>query len=236
MSTIIDINHETGDLTQYDSTATDGGDLSVASAAALAGTAYGLSCLIDDTTVLIARKNITKSVQLRLRVYLDPNSLTMANNDTFALVNLKQGAGSYSQIAYLSLRYLTATGYRLVMYAKNDAGTIIGPDTCDITDAPHYVEIYLVRAADSGSNNGTLQWWVDGSDQGATTGIDNYNLMSDQNWYLDFGAPASDLDAGTSGTFYLDEIVVNDDGGLIGPVSAGQSMGSRVLYYARMRH
>jgi hypothetical protein len=37
MSIIINIDHETGDLTQYTSTVTDSGDLSVAVGAALAG-------------------------------------------------------------------------------------------------------------------------------------------------------------------------------------------------------
>lgn len=41
LGTIININHETGDLSQYTNTVTDSSDLSVTAPAALAGTSYG---------------------------------------------------------------------------------------------------------------------------------------------------------------------------------------------------
>jgi hypothetical protein len=42
---------ESGDFSAWSSATTDGGDLSVTSAAALAGS-YGMQALIDDTNIL----------------------------------------------------------------------------------------------------------------------------------------------------------------------------------------
>lgn len=220
MSVLFNIDHSTGDLSQYTSTVTDSGDLSVTSGAALAGTNYGLSCLIDDTTAIFGRIHLAGAVtQTRLRFYFDPNSLTMANNNTFILAYFAQNGGSFLRTWYLDFRYLSATGYRLILRGLTDGGSVPVNDVCDISDAPHYIEIHSVRAATDVSADGTLQWWVDGVDQGTFTGIDNYNLFADYNGRFIVGATA-DLDTGTSGTFYLDEFKANDDGSVIGPVGA----------------
>lgn len=216
LGTIIDIDHETGDLSQYTSSVTDGGDLSVAAGAALAGTGYGLSCLIDDTTSIYGLKTFNKAATLRLRFYIDPNTLTMADNDIFETCRIGQAGGSYSILSSIELKYVTGTGYILQFRAYNDANAAT-PDTCNITDAPHYVEALIVRAATDVSADGTAQWWVDGVNQGTVTGIDNYNRMEDQNMRVILG-PCSGIDVGTSGTLFLDELIINNDGSEIGPV------------------
>jgi hypothetical protein len=62
--------------------------LSAAAAAALASTAWGLSCLIDDTVAIYGKKTIvlTGKSYLRWRIYIDPNTLAMENNNTFYFV------------------------------------------------------------------------------------------------------------------------------------------------------
>jgi hypothetical protein len=52
MAVVADIDLESGDLSEFSGTVTDGGDLSVTQAAALAGSEYGLQCVIDDTTAV----------------------------------------------------------------------------------------------------------------------------------------------------------------------------------------
>jgi hypothetical protein len=61
------IDHTTGDLTQYDSTSTNGGNLSVAAAAALCGTSYGLSCVIDGANPMYGQKDISSPTSGKLR-------------------------------------------------------------------------------------------------------------------------------------------------------------------------
>ena len=70
------LTHDTGDLTEYTSTVIDGGDLSVTTAAALAGTSHGLQVVIDDSTAIYGQKDFSASALIRFRFYIDPNSLS----------------------------------------------------------------------------------------------------------------------------------------------------------------
>ena len=83
MSTVFTATHEAGDFSEYTTSVTDSGDLSVTSAAALAGTTKGISVLIDDTTAIYAYKALASAQTtnvVRYRFYIDPNSITMSNS------------------------------------------------------------------------------------------------------------------------------------------------------------
>jgi hypothetical protein len=219
MAVIIDIDHETGDLSQYSSTVGGGADLTVSVGAALAGTSYGLNVAIDDTTGDYGRKDITKVSTLRVRFYFDINSLTMGNGNSFEIFRVSQNGGSFNSLMFCNLSYTTVGGYKVECLAKNDAGANVLNDNATISDAPHYVEILGVRAATDVSADGSYEWWLDGVSQGSAASVDNYNYFFDFNYRVLLGA-ISGIDAGTSGTLYLDELVANDDGGEIGPATA----------------
>ena len=112
-------------------------------------------------------------------------------------------------LAKNSGNYQLAQGIRLDSFAYSYGGYYT------ITDAPHYIEMYLIRSTGAGDSNGSLQLWVDGVSKETLTGKDNYDIFTDVG-QVRMGAILG-VDAGTSGTFYLDELVVNDDGGAIGP-------------------
>jgi hypothetical protein len=219
MSVVATIDFSTGDLTQFTTTVTDGGEISAAAGAALAGTNYGMSVLIDDTTAAFGRKVLAAAYPtLRYRFYIDPNSLTMADTNEFRVMNVNQSGGSYYSPTYINL-YMTGGNYTLRLFQCRDtSGGVVATDNCTITDAPHYVEVNMVSAATSSSSDGSYQWWVDDVDQGTLTGVDNYNIMNDNALRLLWGAQ-SNIDVGTSGTFYLDELIANNDGGAIGPLA-----------------
>jgi hypothetical protein len=217
MAIIINIDHSTGNLTQYTDTTTDGGDLSVTVGAALASTNYGLNVLIDDTNTKRGEFDFTKVGTLRLRYYFDLNTISMTDGAGFVMTQITQNGGGYGVISQISAEYNIATGYRIYFWVKNDAGAATVLDQLDITDVPHYVEFKVVRAATDISADGTAQWWVDGIDQGSFTNIDNYNNMYDADFHLRVGAEQF---GGTSvGTIFIDEIKANDDGSLIGPLT-----------------
>lgn len=212
---VFDLGHESGDFSNYTSSTTDSGDLSISAAAALNGSGYGLSALMDDATAIYVRKNtITQTPNYRYRFYFDPNSTTMGNAEVLSIQEWEQNAGTDIVLVYLY--YYTATGYQLRLYAKDDAGTNVMNDSFNISDAPHYIEVSGVQASTDVSSDGSYEWWVDGVSQGSATSVDNYNRLSDTTWRMTVGV--NGVDAGTSGTFYWDDLVANSDGTLIGPV------------------
>jgi hypothetical protein len=197
---IFEIGHETGDLTEYDSTTTDGGDLSVTAAAALGGTDYGLSAFIDDTNVIYGEKTFTLTSNVyRLRFDIDPNTLTMAHNDNFPVNVTLDGTQRAKTLVYLG--YSTATGYRIQLAVGNDTGWSFTGWSA-ITDAEHYVEVQVQYASSATASDGTATLWIDGVEQQQMTGIDLFDLAKPDR--ARFGALLG-IDAGTSGTLYLDE-------------------------------
>jgi hypothetical protein len=201
-------------LTEYDSTTTDGGDLSVTAAAALGGTDYGLSALIDDTNVIYGEKTFTLTSSVySLRFYIDPNTLTMANNDNFPVNVTLAGTQRARTLVYLG--YSTANGYRIRLAVGNDTGWSF-TGWYAITDAEHYVEVQVQYASSATASDGTATLWIDGVEQQQMTGIDLFDLAKPDRARL--GALLG-IDAGTSGTLYLDEFKFNDNGTEIGEVA-----------------
>ena len=217
MANVWAFNLENGALTGLTQS---GSDMSVTTAAKLAVTSYGISALIDDTTdnYLYPTASSQATGRCRWRFYFDPNGLSMANNDEFTLFQLRYSTSSYS-LAFIKLIYATVGGYRIYAQAVNDvpAGVSTGVYTLPSTnDGPHYIECDLKRATNSSSNDGSIELFIDGTSQEKISTIDNYDRFANFNSFR--WGPHTTKPATTSGTFYLDELIVNNDGRVIGPV------------------
>jgi hypothetical protein len=217
MAVVFNIDNETGNLTQYTNTS---GSVSAINGAALVGS-YGLNVVVS-ATVAWARKTATQAAVARFRFYVDPNTITMANGDGFVIQNLQQNASPYTVFEQIQLKYVSGSGYQLAIDINNDAG-YLATYTQNITDAPHYVEVNFVRASGSASLDGTFEWWIDGTSKNTRASIDNYNKFADQQWQTSIGA-VTGRDAGTSGTIFLDDWVLNNDGSTIGPANAATAL------------
>lgn len=231
MSVIADIDVDDGTFDEFDSTTTDGGDLSVAVAAALASTVEGISCLIDDTTSIYAEDNYTQlgtRSDCRYRFYIDPNGLTMDDSTNHQVLRFLSGTSMRSQV---SLGFTTGGGFRIRGSIRNDAGTTINGDWENISDAEHYVEVLARYATGESADDGILRVWIDGSQVNELTNVDLFTRDSSDT--LRIGA-ASGVDSGTSGTQYIDQLVMNDDGSEIGAHSAGISI-PIVQHHRRMQ-
>lgn len=217
MSIIIDIDHEGGDLSEYSSTATDAGSLSVAAGAALASSNYGLSCVIDDNNLIYGQATLgtaNTSGTMRLRFYIDPNTISMGNNDVFSVLI----AFNSSNFGVVNVQLLYGnSSYKISPFVVDDAGSSVSLGTHVITDEPHYIELKLTRATSDSANNGTAEVWIDGTSKQSSTTLDNYNRFVNLS-YVRIGA-VQGIDTTTRGTIYLDELIVNDDGNLIGPAT-----------------
>jgi len=216
MSELINISLET-DLSEFTSTVTDGGDLSWSADAALGGTSGGMSLLIDDTTPIYGTYDLetaSTSGTVRMRFYIDPNTLDCGST-SFTLLELRNS--SASRICRLHIYHATAYSLSFNIFDDADSTDFIGTWT-EISNEEHYVEFQIV----GGSGTGTAQWWIDGESVASEGSKDNDTKLASFDVLLIGAAPAGDaIDAGTTGTFYIDEIVINDDGSEIGPVITG---------------
>lgn len=225
MAELFDINLET-DLSEFDSTVTDGGDLSQSGAAALAGTSGGLSCLIDDANGIYGQCNVANETELRYRIYFNPNGLTMADYDNFHLIN----ENNYDYL----LRFKRLSGkYYIYGRVMTDGGLVSTPDI-EISDAAHCIEVHMKRSSAPGADDGFIKIWVDqsvpyGAADAEATGLDDDTCDYDE---FRIGA-VEGIDAGTSGTIYFDEIIIRNDGSEIGPVVGGVAV--QADYYRRRR-
>jgi len=203
------------DLSEYTGTVTDGGDLSVHVDAAMAGTTRGLHCVIDDTTEIYGWKTLAGAfTQVRFRFYLDPNSMTIGDGDSFGICTCYSVAGTVSTV-YLG--YTIASGYQIVGGWKDDEGGWTWSDWILISDVDHYIEVHSVAETGDGNNDGTGEIWLDGSSEDTVANLGNWGMFDSGLSSMHIGALWT-VPASAEGTLYLDELKANDDGGEIGPV------------------
>lgn len=191
---------ETGDFSAWSSTVTDSGDLAVTEAAAINGT-YGMAVLIDGTGAIYAQDDTpTGLTTYRAGFYIDPNGLTMADNDEFNVFRAVKEADTTCFI--VALKYTTVGGYFIRALDRTDAGNF-SKATSDyaITDAPHRVDVYWTASTGVGANNGTMALYIDGVFKQTVTAIDSDTEVVD---FVRLGA-TQNIDVGTSGTFYIDD-------------------------------
>jgi len=222
MSEIINISLES-DLSEFTSTVTDGGDLYWSADAALAGTDGGMAVFINDTTSIFGEYTLgtpNTSGVMRGRFYLDTNNISMATDTGNYIFNCKRVTAG-SDLCEIHFSW-SGTSYQLSFRFYGDGGAT-NSSFYNITDTPHYIEIILVRATSSIASDGYMSMWVDGAFKETISDQDNYDTF-DQLGYLKWGATYG-VDATTSGTYYIDEIVVNDDGSEIGPVAPAADLG-----------
>ena len=192
MADLWNITHESNDLSEYDSTQTDFGDLSTSASAALASTGYGLDIFINDTNAIYGQVNQTDpGADFRYRFHIDPNSITMASGDEFE-VNKVTITGSPWTVYQTYLTY-NGADYRLRFRSVEDDGTATSSYTT-ITDAEHYVEVYIEQASSSVAGDGQHRFWVDGGLEATHSSLDNYDNIENMAT-VRFGAPG-ELDAG----------------------------------------
>jgi hypothetical protein len=212
MATLFDVDFEENDKSDLDAQ-TQPGDLAT-SAPGLAATNFKLNVTINDVNPVYGEMNTLGSTTgyARTRFYLDPNTLTMADGDEFHILYLLNS--STQTIGRVTLRYTAADGYRVRAALINDAAGWVNGTNQDITNAEHCIEYMLVRASTNTVSDGRCYLRIDGVLVDSVTGEDNYDRFDDFDaaWL----GGASGIDAGTSGTFYVDEWFANDNGDVIG--------------------
>ena len=214
--------HAESDLTEFTSTATNGGDFSWSAAAALAGTSGGVSCLVNDSSAMYGYKSHSAVSGLRLRLYINLNTLSVSAGAYLCLLWLDNAADDDRYIVYLLPSRV------LKLYAVTDAGgwTNVGTGTLDAGE--NYVEFSF----HAGASSGIARMWINGTLACESTSIDNDAYSDD---IAKFYIGKTDLSGTISGTFYIDEIVMTDDYTTeIGPVAAAGGALHRLVSPVRL--
>lgn len=188
---------ESGNLSAWSASVVDGGDLSVAAAAALVG-GQGLQAVLDDNVSLyLTDDRPAAETRYRARFYFDPNTIAMTNGDAHFL--FYGYAGTSTLVTRLEFRRSSGV-YQIRAALRNDASTYTSTSWFTLSDAPHAVEIDWRAASGAGANNGGLTLWLDGVQRADLTGVDNDTRRIDR---VQLGAVAG-VDSGTRGTYYFD--------------------------------
>ena len=182
---------ESGSFSAWSANATNSGNLSVTSNARLAGN-YGLQATISNTTAMYVRDDSPNAEpRYRARFSFHPNSITMASGN---YIYLLQGHDTTNQVILFVQFYRSSTGYQLRARAYDSTlANYVNTPYVTITNAMHTVEV-------DWGNDGHLNFWIDGVQQGNLTGINNSIYKMDS---VRFGAPYMSA-SGTSGSYYLD--------------------------------
>ncbi len=172
----------------------------VNSAAAMAGL-LGLSVGIPSAVNRVARfSGPVNEIVFNLEFLFDPNSIVMANGDSFFLVtNLSAGAGG---AAFQVLLIKNGANYESRVIGKTDAGGNMNLPDFIIQDTAQLIGIEWTAAINPGDNDGSIEAFVNGVSVGSRFDIDNDTHDVQR---VDTGAVAG-IDPGTSGTIFFDNI------------------------------
>jgi len=190
---------ESGDLSGWSSTVTDGGDLSVSASAAYQSN-YGLRALINDTSNLIAvDASPVSEPHYRTRFYFNPNLLTMSSGNAHFIFD---GMDIAVNATVSRVELIRESGaYKLRAKILNDAYTYLNTSKFTISNGWHVIEIEWQASSAPGANNGFLTLWIDGTLKQTLSNVDNDMHTIGE---VRLGATAG-LDAGTSGSMYFDK-------------------------------
>ena len=166
---------ESGGLGAWSSASTDGGDLSVTGAAALAGS-FGLQGVVDDTAGLFVQDDSPEDEgRYRVRFSVDPNGFdpgeAAGKRRTRVLIAF-QDAPTRRLLAVV-LRRLNGQ-YAIGARARQDDNTQVSTPFFNIADVPLFVDVAWTRASTPDANDGRLDLWIDGAHVSTLPGLDNH--------------------------------------------------------------
>jgi hypothetical protein len=152
---------------------TDGGDLSVTSAAGMKGTGYGLQAVADDTNPIFAlHDTLADETRYRARFWFDPNSFDPGVAESHRRIRIFLGMSDTLRVVTLVCQLAVTGEYRLRGRIRNDTGARDNTPFVVITDEPHLVE-FEWRRSDPGASNGSFELWIDGQSVTRLDALDN---------------------------------------------------------------
>ena len=180
--------------------------LDVNANAALGGSNFGLEVLIDGSTngVYVAENAQHNNETIyRAEWRMNHNNIAMDEGAGHNVFLARQVMPNRNNLR-VSLAVLSSE-YKVIYRAKKEgAGTAFcGKFTINAAGGGARAGVEVVPASGAGMNNGICRLFKNGAMQFENTNVSNFGLEVDA---VRFGAPkGSDIDATTSGSFYLDD-------------------------------
>jgi hypothetical protein len=193
---------ESGGLSAWSSSATDGGDLFPSVLAAMKFTGVGLQGQVDDTASLFVQDDTpVDEDRYRARFYVntndfDPGEASGAHRTRIFIVFEEAPT---RRLAAIVLKR-SAGAYSVMGRARLDDDTQADTGFFDIAAGVHFVELDWKRSSSPSANDGTFELWIDGVSRSTLSGLDNSRSAVD---FVRLGALS--VKTGASGTLYWDE-------------------------------
>lgn len=187
---------ESGDLSYWDWTTTDGGDLSVSAQSAAVGN-YGMQALIDDSNEIVLYGHAPNNEKhYSARFYFDPNDVQSPNGG-FYLTALSSDSG---WVACILFEPQGNDHYSLNLCGKDDSGNWIETESVLITDEWQAVEVEWKAATAVASNDGYIKLFIGDQLAASLESID-----SDTQFVTQVTLGVIDTPTSASGIVYFDE-------------------------------
>ena len=160
----------------------------------------------DATASYVQDSSPSAEATYRVRFYVNLRTLQMQNGERFDVFAAYNGADpvppATSGVPVLRLEVDQISGVKnLVAFARTDSGAELQTASFPLPSGWRSIEIDWAKATAAGANDGRLGLWIDGTARTGLSSLDNDTLTLN---YDRWGAVAG-LDAGTSGSFRLDD-------------------------------
>jgi hypothetical protein len=183
---------------------------SITGASALNGSVFGLQLVMSGGFVSARFRESMSALPgntLRLRVYFDPNSVSISSGGSDIRVDIQDNTITKPQGGLRFSFNSTGDAYRVSGRVIDDAANNQSSSEYALSDVPHCVEIAVNRASSTLANDGSFVLYVDGVAKETVSGINLYDNWPNIN-QIDVFCSATGV--GDSGSAYLDEILVDD--------------------------
>lgn len=196
----LDLNHETGSLEEYDSIVGESELLSVSAAAAQVGN-YGLALQLDGARDVYGLTSLDFAGRcLRMDFCFDTNNFENSGGMFFVkcLANNSTRTGVKSSCGF------NASYYSFMSMMRLDSGAL---DSILFypTQGKHTLTLIYSRASSATAQDGGHAVYLDGVLVGKSTGLDTFDLSLPNQVRVGL----IDADAGSTGVFYLDDIIIS---------------------------
>jgi hypothetical protein len=203
---------ESGSLSAWSASVTDGGDLGPSAFAAQKLSSVGLQGVVDDTAgIYVEHDSSHHENRYRARFYFDPNGFDPgeAQSHFRTRIFIAFDASGFRLMTLVLKRQ--AGAYSLEARVRRSDGTRADTGFLPIVDGPHAIEFDWQRATGPGAGDGSLELWIDGASVASLSAIDNDVSPID---FVRMGAFS--VKTGASGALYWDEFE-SRRGSYIGP-------------------